>query len=73
MRPLLNQWLGVEVCACHPQLLGEAQIGGSWSSSPDIKGDPILTIASTKRAGDLVQVVEHLPCKPQYHHQKKTK
>jgi hypothetical protein len=31
VRPHLNQWLGEEVHACHPQLDGDAQIVGSCS------------------------------------------
>jgi hypothetical protein len=61
---LYRRKLGVVKQACHPSYGGKQKMGGLQSSLAWLqKVRPYLQITRTKRAGDMAQVVEHLPSK----------
>jgi hypothetical protein len=48
-----------------PALVGGLKIGRSWSRWAWAKSETLSQkISKAKRAGDVAQAVEHLPCKP---------
>jgi hypothetical protein len=52
--PLFNQWLGAVVSVCHPSHTGKHKCLYGWTRHK------VRKITKAKRAGSVVQEVEHL-------------
>jgi hypothetical protein len=62
----LNQWLDTVALTCHPGNRENTNRRIAVLAGSSIKQDAISKITSTKRAGGITQVVEHLPSKAKF-------